>query len=96
MATTSVAAGTHIAAIFARSIHLDEANLSPEGARDILCFRLVDTDRERFHQLAQKRQQGQLTAKEDEEMDHYLCLDVLLSLLHSKARKSLKNSSAGE
>lgn len=95
MATVSVTAGTNIAAIFARAIQLDQADLSPEAARAVLKFRFPDPDLERFHQLAEKNQQGGgLTPQEDQEMKNYLCLDVLFSLLHSKARKSLKHTPA--
>jgi hypothetical protein len=90
MAHTSIDA-TDVA-ILGRVLQPDKPSLSPEAARSILALEFGKADRERMHQLALKAQEGGLTAQEEVELENYRRVGNLLSLMKSKARKSLKNA----
>jgi len=77
-------------ALLGRLLHLDKPTLTSEAARSILALDFGQADRERMHQLALKAQEGSLTAEEKVEINHYERIGHLLSMMKSKARKSLK------
>jgi uncharacterized protein YnzC (UPF0291/DUF896 family) len=77
-------------AIFARLIKVDDGDLPRALARYILSIGFDDEDQARMHELAQKEQEGSLSAPEKEELQNYVKNGHLLALLQSKARRSLK------
>jgi hypothetical protein len=86
--------GATEAALWERLLNPASADLSPEAARYILnlCFPQQDTDR--MHELAEKARAGTLSIEEHVEMDNYERVGHVLSLMKSKARKSLKKTRA--
>ena len=91
MQTTQAAmTRTSEVAIFGRLIKTDDGDLSRQLARYILTLGFEDEDQARMRDLAERNQQGALSAAEQEELQNYVRAGHLLALLHSKARKSLK------
>jgi hypothetical protein len=78
------------AAIWARIIEPEQNGLSPEAARSLLELRFCERDVARMNDLAQKNREGLLTAAERQELEGYVKVGDVLSLLHLKARKSLR------
>jgi hypothetical protein len=78
------------AAIWARVIVPEQNGLSPEAARSILTLSFSDTDRARMNELAGKNQEGLLSEEERRELENYVKVGDVLSLLHLKARRSLQ------
>ena len=66
--------------------------MSPEVARRILRLGFDDEQKARMHELAQKNQEGQILPDELQELDRFIKSGDLLAILHSKARKSLKEA----
>jgi hypothetical protein len=64
--------------------------LSKQAAESILGLDFSDGDRARMEELAQKNKEGKLSPKERRELARYVKVGDVLSLLHLKARKSLK------
>jgi len=81
-------------AILSRAIAPDANGLSTEAAQSILNMRLTEPDRARMSELGAKARAGTLTAQEEKELDNYVHVADLLTLLHAKARQSLKLVSA--
>ena len=79
------------AAIWSRVIGPEKNGLSPEAARSLLELGFSEQDQSRMNDLAQKNQEGLLTAAERQELESYVKVGDVLSLLHLKARKSLKS-----
>lgn len=78
------------AAIWARLIEPDNNGLSPEAARSLLELRFSEEDRARMNELARKNNEGLLSDEERHLLESYVKVGDVLSLLHLKARKSLK------
>jgi hypothetical protein len=78
------------AAIFARVWESGADGFSPEIARHVLGLEFCPADKARMHELAEKNQEGRISAGELEELDHYVKVADLLALLQSRARKVLK------
>ena len=79
------------AAIIARMIHPDEADLTEDAAEAVLkIFRLDQSDQTRLHDLLVKNQNDALTPAEKEDLESYLRISLLIDLMHAKARFSLK------
>ncbi len=79
------------AAIIARMVHPDEADLTEDAAEAVLrIFRLDPTDQDRLHDLLVKNQDDALKPAEKEELESYLRISLLVDLMHAKARFSLK------
>jgi hypothetical protein len=78
------------ATIWARVIAPDQNGLSPEAARSLLELRFSETDNRRMDELAEKNKEGKLTTEEREELESYVKVGDVLSLIHLKARKSIK------
>ena len=81
---------TSEAAIFARLFEGQNGNLSQLVARKLLDITFTASDQARMEELAQRNQQGRLTAQEREELANYVKVGDLLAILHSKARQALK------
>jgi len=72
-----------------------EGELCPAAARALLKVHVAHTDVERMHALSAKARAGTLSPREEAEMDAYERLGCLLDILHSKARRALKNQRTG-
>ena len=81
---------TSEAAIFSRVLEADNIMLSPEAARSLLALDFSTADRQRMNRLAARARKGSLSADEDRELDNYINVGHLLTILQSKARKCLK------
>lgn len=64
--------------------------LSPEAARAILRVKLKPADVKKIHSLSALAKKGSITELQRGELDMYLQVGHLLTLMHSKARSSLK------
>ncbi len=78
-------------AILGRILRPDAPTFSPEGARDILALDFDQADKDRMRELSAKARAGTLTAEEDAEAGRYELIGHLLSMMQSKARRSLKS-----
>ena len=79
--------------ILDRVIKPKSGSLSTSAARAFLKMDFDEEDRQRMHELSRKAQEGTLTAEEQEVMEMYDRLGHFLAILHSKARRALKNGS---
>jgi hypothetical protein len=78
------------AAIIARSIHPEKADLPQETAQAVLNLLSLDqADLDRMHELAVKNQDDALTHTEKAELESYLRVSSFIDLMHAKARLSL-------
>lgn len=66
--------------------------LSPTLARHLLSLNFDAKDEARMIDLAQRNQEGTLSAGEEEELKSFARAACLLGILHSKARKALQPS----
>jgi len=82
-------------AIWKRVLEADQQGLSAAAARGILALEFSDEDKARMHDLAAKARIGGLTAEEAKQIDVYGRVGSVLSILKSKARKSLRKSGNG-
>jgi hypothetical protein len=78
------------AAIWTRVLQPEDNGLSPDAARSLLALTFSERDKARMSELAQKNQEGLLTPEERQELESYVKVGDVLSLLHLKARKSLQ------
>ena len=81
-------------AIFGRLIQNDKGDLASDLARYVLTLGFGAGDQARMSELAERNQEGSLSAEECGELQNYVRAAHLLALLHSKARKSLKRRRA--
>ena len=81
-------------AVLEQLAELDVESISPAAARKILDFRFDASHHARVNALSQKAQEGTLTPSEQDDLDEYIRVGILLSILQSRARRALKN--AGE
>jgi hypothetical protein len=79
------------ASILLRVVNPKTPALSATGAQEILALDFPAEDRSRMNELAAKARDGKLSASEQDECRGYEQIGHLLSLLHSKARLTLKN-----
>ncbi len=77
-------------AIFSRVLEPDQATLSAAAARALLALGFSQADKGRMRQLSAKAQQGTLTPDEQTAINNYERVGHILSLMKSKARRSLK------
>jgi len=82
--------GTSEVAIFSRILEPNQATLSAAAARALLALGFSQADKDRMRQLSTKAQQGTLTPGEQTEINNYERVGHILSLMKSKARRSLK------
>ena len=76
--------------ILARVLSKDDGQLPPATARYFLTLEFTDADKARMHELAVRNQDGLLTDAEEQEMIAFAKAGSLLSILKSRARRSLK------
>jgi hypothetical protein len=84
-------AGTSEVAIFGRVLEPEEATLDVAAANAILNLDFQQADKDRMGVLLAKAKKGTLTADEQVEIDNYERVGHMLSLMKSKARRSLKD-----
>lgn len=77
-------------AILTRLVLPATAGMSTAFAEGVLAIGFNDEDRERVAELSRKAGEGTLTRDEQEELDSYERVGHFLSLLKSKARRSLQ------
>jgi hypothetical protein len=75
--------------VFNRLIDASNPTLTPEAAAGILQLGYSDADHRRMAELAIKSTEGTLSAEEHRELESYVFVGDVLSLLKSKARLSL-------
>ena len=67
-------------------------DLDPSAARAMLRLKFDPADVKRVDKLSALARKGALSKAEERELDHYLAVNNLLILIHSKARQSLKKA----
>jgi hypothetical protein len=80
--------------IFSRVIQPDEGSLPDDLARYVLSLDFRSEDHDRYELLSAKAQEGSLTPAEADELDGYLHVDSLLSIMRLKADRSLRGGSS--
>jgi len=65
-------------------------DLRPAGAKALLDVRLKPRDIRRVKKLSELARRGALTPAQADELDTYLQIGSLLTIMHSKARVALK------
>lgn len=69
----------------------EKNGLSPTAARSILALGFSAEDKARMNELARKNQEGLLSEAERQELEAYVKVGDIFSLLHLKAKKSLRS-----
>jgi hypothetical protein len=92
MAAIAARTENNEAGILKRLIRPSEPTLTARIAKAVLSLEFDASDRQRMHELALKAQAGTLTAREQREIEIYRRLGLFVSLLKSKARRSLKEA----
>jgi hypothetical protein len=68
-----------------------QGRLSPAAARGLLQLQFSERDHIRMAELSAKARSGDLSAEEQAELDTFERLGCLLDIVHSKARRVLKD-----
>lgn len=89
MSTVTTHASENEVTILARILINENGQLPEEMARYILSLNISDRDKARMHDLAVRNQDDALTPAEKEEMFAFGKAGTLLSILKSKARRTL-------
>ena len=89
MSTTTTHTGENEVTILARVLGNERGQLSPEMARHILDLGFSDRDKARMHDLAERNQDEARSPAEKEELFAFGMAGDLLSILKSKARRTL-------
>ncbi len=82
--------GTSEVAIFGRVLEPDQATLSVAAAEAILELGSKQADKDRMAELSAKAREGTLSSEEQAEINNYEKVGHLLSLMKSKARRSVR------
>ncbi|HUY93093.1 MAG TPA: hypothetical protein VMV10_30465 [Pirellulales bacterium] len=85
----STIASNSEAAILSRLIVPDRGGLSADAANFILQLKFDERDQARMHELATKRQDGDLSPEDEADLERYRHIAHLLELMQSKVRRSL-------
>ncbi len=83
------------AAILGRLMQARDGGMSRDVAEYLLSIDFDADDTERMNALAERAREGNLTTEEAAELDSYLNVGSLLSILQSKARRLLKSERPG-
>ena len=78
--------------IWARLIQAPKAPIAPEAARYLLSIDFSETDHARMRELMDKSGDGSLMPDEKAELDGYVNIANVLSVMHSQARVALRKS----
>jgi len=89
MATNQAHASENEVTILARILGNENGQLPNDLARYILDLNLSERDKARMHDLAVRNQDDELTPAEKEELFGFAKATSLLSILKSKARRTL-------
>jgi len=95
MATEADTTLTNDTAILSRLIRAEDDSLSAAAAKALLRILFEPRDLDRIHDLVTRNQDDGLTPAEQVELENYRRVSFMLDLLHSKARRSMKNHQAG-
>jgi hypothetical protein len=76
-------------------VHPGAGTFSREHADYVLSLDLPDAVKDRCDDLSLKAQDGALTPEETAELDHYISADAMLTVMKSKARRSLSTPDLG-
>lgn len=76
--------------ILARVISHGEPAFPPDVAAEFLKWGFDESDKQRMSELAEKARQGNLTPEEQVETESFERVSSFISLLKSKARRSLQ------
>ncbi len=79
-------------AIWARLIQAPQAAISPDAARYLMSIDFGGADHSRMQELMEKSNEGTLTSEETAELDGYVNIANVLSVMHSQARVALKKT----
>jgi hypothetical protein len=79
-------------AIWARLIQTPKEPISPEAARYLLSIDFSEADHLRMQELMDKSNEGQLSSDEEAEVDSYVNITNVLSVMHSRARVALRSA----
>jgi hypothetical protein len=79
--------------IFSRLIDASNPSLTPDAASGILQLGYSEADHARMAELAEKSNAGHLSSDEERELQSFIFVGDVLSLLKSKARLSLRKHS---
>jgi hypothetical protein len=80
------------AAILSRVIQVEGGDLSRSAAEYLLSIRFGEHDVARMNELSEAARQGKLTAEEQVELDSYIHVSNLLSIMQSKGRRALQRT----
>jgi hypothetical protein len=89
MSTGTTHASENEVTILARILGNESGQLPDDVARYILDHNISDRDKARMHELAVRNQDDELTPAEKEELYGFAKATTLLSILKSKARRTL-------
>jgi hypothetical protein len=89
-ASSDFSAASTDAAILARVIDPARADISPEVAGEFLRWDFTAEDRRRMAELADKARDGALNEAEAAEIDSFIRVGNLLSLMQAKAKLALQ------
>ncbi len=79
-------------AIWARLIEAPKAPIAPEAALYLLSIDFTESDHARMRELMEKSNDGALIPDEKAELDGYVNVANVLSVMHSQARVALRKS----
>lgn len=79
-------------AIWARLIEMRKEPISAETARFLLSIRLSEVDHSRMQELMDKSNDGTLTPEDEAELDSYLNIADLLTVMHSQLRVAIRST----
>lgn len=78
------------AAILARVIDPQSAGLPSDVAQSMLKWEFDEQDRRRMAELAEKAREGTLSEQEQTEIDGFIRVGNMISLIHAQAKLSLQ------
>lgn len=78
--------------IWARLIQAPKVQISAEVARYLLSIDFSEADSARMQELMEKSNEGALTSDESAELDGYVNIANVLSVMHSQARAALREN----
>ncbi len=90
MSSTTISTGENEVTILARVFDDEQGLLPRDLARLLLVVNFSERDKARMHDLAVRNQDDALSAAEKEELFAFAKAGTLLSILQSKARRTLK------
>lgn len=86
--------GSSEGAIFSRVLEPEQGTLPVAAAKALLAFGFSKADQDRMRELAAKAREGTLSPDEQAETNNYERVGHIISLMKSKANRSLKRRSA--